>query len=89
MEVDKIGEELVEDPETKLPLLLVTINVLFSTLEASIGHLHATRQVYINKVFCFCLFRLCFHLCILLPLISMIHDLPKQNRSMFADKYCF
>ncbi|KRH14626.1 hypothetical protein GLYMA_14G038000v4 [Glycine max] len=44
MEVDKIGEELVEDPETKLPLLLVTINVLFSTLEASIGHLHATRQ---------------------------------------------
>ena len=28
MEVDKIGEELVEDPETKLPLLLVTINVL-------------------------------------------------------------
>ena len=53
MEVDKIGEDLVEDPETKLPSLLVTISVLFSTLEASIGHLHATRQVYINKVVCF------------------------------------
>ncbi|KAL5125671.1 Protein DGS1, mitochondrial [Glycine soja] len=44
MEVDKIGEDLVEDPETKLPSLLVTISVLFSTLEASIGHLHAMRQ---------------------------------------------
>ncbi|CAJ1971223.1 unnamed protein product [Sphenostylis stenocarpa] len=44
MEVDTIGEELVADPETKLPSLLVTINDLFSILEASIGHLHATRQ---------------------------------------------
>ncbi|TKY57109.1 Nuclear control of ATPase protein 2 [Spatholobus suberectus] len=44
MEVDKIGEELVADPESKLPSLLVTINDLFSTLEASIGHLHAMHQ---------------------------------------------
>ncbi|CAJ1870859.1 unnamed protein product [Sphenostylis stenocarpa] len=43
MEVDTIGEELVADPETKLPSL-VTINDLFSILETSIGHLHATRQ---------------------------------------------
>ncbi|GAU21660.1 hypothetical protein TSUD_251440 [Trifolium subterraneum] len=44
VEVDKVGEELITDPENKLPSLLVTINDLFSTLEASIGHLHATRQ---------------------------------------------
>ncbi|KAF7815562.1 protein DGS1, mitochondrial [Senna tora] len=44
VEVDRIGEELVMDPEQKLPSLLVTINDFFSTLEASIGHLHATRQ---------------------------------------------
>ncbi|KAH9741846.1 protein DGS1 [Citrus sinensis] len=44
MEVEKYGEELVEDPEKLLPFLLVTINDLFSKLEASIGHLHATRQ---------------------------------------------
>ncbi|XP_019460260.1 PREDICTED: protein DGS1, mitochondrial [Lupinus angustifolius] len=44
MEIDKIGADLVTDPESKLPSLLVTINELFSTLEASIGHLHAIRQ---------------------------------------------
>ncbi|XP_059430328.1 protein DGS1, mitochondrial [Corylus avellana] len=44
MEVDRFGEELVKDPENSLPSLLVTINGLFSNLEASIGHLHATRQ---------------------------------------------
>nr|AFK36447.1 unknown [Medicago truncatula] len=44
VEVDKVGEELITDPEHKLPSLLVTINELFSTLEASIGHLHAVRQ---------------------------------------------
>ncbi|KAL2316905.1 hypothetical protein Fmac_030781 [Flemingia macrophylla] len=44
MEVDKIGEELVADPESKLPSMLDIINDLFSTLEASIGHLHAMRQ---------------------------------------------
>ncbi|XP_058743106.1 protein DGS1, mitochondrial [Vicia villosa] len=44
VEVDKVGQELITDPESKLPSLLGTINDLFSTLEASIGHLHATRQ---------------------------------------------
>ncbi|KAK9273459.1 hypothetical protein L1049_018269 [Liquidambar formosana] len=41
MEIDRFGEELVKDPEKSLPPLLVTINGLFSKLEASIGHLHA------------------------------------------------
>ncbi|RDX61918.1 Protein DGS1, mitochondrial, partial [Mucuna pruriens] len=44
VEVDRIGEELVIDPERKLPLMLVKINDLFSTLEASIRHPHAMRQ---------------------------------------------
>ncbi|KAL5766206.1 hypothetical protein ACOSP7_016823 [Xanthoceras sorbifolium] len=44
MEVEKCGEELVKDPEKSLSSLLVTINDLFSKLEASIGHLHAMRQ---------------------------------------------
>lgn len=48
MEVDRFGEELVKDPETSLPSLLVTINGLFSNLKASIGHLHATHQVTIQ-----------------------------------------
>jgi len=65
MEVDKIGEDLVADPETELPTLLVKMSDLFSTLEASIGHLHAMREVYIYKVVHFCLFSLCFHLCTL------------------------
>ncbi|CAI8586665.1 unnamed protein product [Vicia faba] len=43
-EVHKVGEGLITDPENKLPSLLGIINDLFSTLEASIGHLHATRQ---------------------------------------------
>lgn len=50
MEVDRFGEELVKDPENSLPSLLVTINGLFSNLEASIGHLHATRQVTIRPI---------------------------------------
>ncbi|XP_048234521.1 protein DGS1, mitochondrial isoform X2 [Ricinus communis] len=45
MEVDRCGEALVKDPEKSFSSLLVTINGLFSNLEASIGHLHATRQV--------------------------------------------
>lgn len=45
MEVDRFGEELVNDPDKSLPLLLVTVSGLFSKLEASIGHFHATRQV--------------------------------------------
>ncbi|KAJ9146623.1 hypothetical protein P3X46_028862 [Hevea brasiliensis] len=44
MEVDRCGEELVKDPEKSFPSLLVTINSLFSNLEASIGHLHAIRR---------------------------------------------
>ncbi|GAV81088.1 NCA2 domain-containing protein, partial [Cephalotus follicularis] len=44
MEVERCGEELMNNPEKSFPLLLVTINELFSKLEASIGHLHATRQ---------------------------------------------
>ncbi|XP_002523227.2 protein DGS1, mitochondrial isoform X1 [Ricinus communis] len=44
MEVDRCGEALVKDPEKSFSSLLVTINGLFSNLEASIGHLHATRQ---------------------------------------------
>lgn len=45
MEIDKFGEELANDPEKSLPSLLVTINGLFSNLQAAIGYLHATRQV--------------------------------------------
>jgi len=44
-EVDRFGEELFKDPDNSLPSLLVTINGLFSNLEASIGHLHAMSQV--------------------------------------------
>ncbi|KAK3019113.1 hypothetical protein RJ639_003795, partial [Escallonia herrerae] len=44
MEVDKLGDKLAKDPENSLPLLLVTVNGLFSKLEASIDHLHAMRQ---------------------------------------------
>ncbi|KAF3955251.1 hypothetical protein CMV_019508 [Castanea mollissima] len=44
MEVDRFGEKLVKDPENSLPSLLVTINDIFSNLEASIGHLQAMRQ---------------------------------------------
>ncbi|GMP99225.1 hypothetical protein CsSME_00046784 [Camellia sinensis var. sinensis] len=44
IEVDKFGEELVKHPEKSLPLLLVTINGLFSKLEASIGHFHTVCQ---------------------------------------------
>ncbi|KAJ7960495.1 protein DGS1, mitochondrial [Quillaja saponaria] len=43
MEVDRYQEELVKDPEKLLPSLLVTINSLFSMLEASIGNQHALR----------------------------------------------
>lgn len=49
MEVDRFGEKLVKDPENSLPSLLVTINDIFSNLEASIGHLRAMRQVTMNK----------------------------------------
>ena len=48
MEVEQFGEELVKDPEKSLPLLLFTIDGLFSKLEASIGHIHAIRGVKKN-----------------------------------------
>lgn len=48
MEVDKYGKELVNDPEKSFSLLLVILNGLFYKLEASIGHLHALRQVTIS-----------------------------------------
>ncbi|CAL5419883.1 unnamed protein product [Camellia sinensis] len=44
IEVDKFREELVKHPEKSLPSLLVTINGLFSKLEASIGHFHTVCQ---------------------------------------------
>ncbi|KAG5238135.1 protein DGS [Salix suchowensis] len=44
MEVDRCGEQLVENPEKSFPPLLSIIDHLFSNLEASIGHLHAIRQ---------------------------------------------
>lgn len=44
-EVDRFGEDLVRDPQKSLPELLVTINGLFSKLEASISHFHAVHQV--------------------------------------------
>lgn len=45
MEIDRSGEELVRDPESSLHSLLIRINGLFFKLEASVGHLHAERQV--------------------------------------------
>lgn len=60
MEVEKYGEELVEDPEKLLPFLLVTINDLFSKLEALIGHLHATRQVTLKSIELFLLWLLLY-----------------------------
>lgn len=44
-EVDKFGEQIFKEPEKSLASLLGTINDLFLTLEASIGHLSAKRQV--------------------------------------------
>ncbi|CAN6560312.1 unnamed protein product [Malus baccata var. baccata] len=45
MEIDKFGDGLVSDPENSLPSLLIRINGLFFKLEASVGHVHAMRQV--------------------------------------------
>ncbi|KAL3530130.1 hypothetical protein ACH5RR_009452, partial [Cinchona calisaya] len=44
VEIDKVGEDLVKEPDKSVPSLLVTINDLFLKLEASIGHFHAMRQ---------------------------------------------
>ncbi|KAJ8635524.1 hypothetical protein MRB53_009791 [Persea americana] len=50
MEVDKFGEALAKDPDQSLPSLLVTINELFSKLEASIGHPH---EIYKSEYYAF------------------------------------
>lgn len=50
MEVDKYGETLAKDPDQSLPSLLVTINALFSKLEASIGHPHEIYKVCYHKL---------------------------------------
>ncbi|KAL8122395.1 protein DGS1, mitochondrial isoform X2 [Apium graveolens] len=44
IEIDKFGDELASDAEKSLPLLLLTVDGLFSKLEASIAHLHAPPQ---------------------------------------------
>ncbi|KAF5181898.1 Dgs1 protein [Thalictrum thalictroides] len=44
MEVDKYGEDLIKDPEKSLPSLLVTINCLFSKLEASVTNPNSMYQ---------------------------------------------
>ncbi|XP_068637325.1 protein DGS1, mitochondrial-like isoform X2 [Aristolochia californica] len=43
-EVDKFGEALMKDPDKSLPVLLMTINNLFSKLEASIDHLQLNMK---------------------------------------------
>ncbi|PON74100.1 Nuclear control of ATP synthase [Parasponia andersonii] len=45
VEADRLGEELINDPDNVLVSLLVTVNALLSKLEASIGHLDATHQI--------------------------------------------
>lgn len=44
IEIEKFGDELANDAEKSLPLLLLTVDGLFSKLEASIAHLHAPPQ---------------------------------------------
>lgn len=79
VEIDKVGEELVTDPENKLASLLFTINDLFSTLEASIGHIHAMHQVYTNKAVVSFFLPFVIPLFSFMYLISMSHGLLKQN----------
>ncbi|KAF9621114.1 hypothetical protein IFM89_016608 [Coptis chinensis] len=43
-EVDKYGEDLIKSPEKSLPSLLVTINSLFSKLEASLSNINPMCQ---------------------------------------------
>nr|XP_043632148.1 protein DGS1, mitochondrial [Erigeron canadensis] len=45
MEVDKFGEQILQEPEKSLASVLGTINGLFINLEATIGHVSALRQV--------------------------------------------
>ncbi|XP_022728733.1 protein DGS1, mitochondrial-like [Durio zibethinus] len=44
VEIDKCGEELVQDPKKSFSSLMVILSGLFSKLEASIGHFHAQHQ---------------------------------------------
>ncbi|XP_017216909.1 protein DGS1, mitochondrial [Daucus carota subsp. sativus] len=44
IEIDKFGDELAKDAEKSGPLLLLTVDGLFSKLEASIAHLYAPPQ---------------------------------------------
>ncbi|KAF6151273.1 hypothetical protein GIB67_020595 [Kingdonia uniflora] len=44
MEVDKFGEDLSKYPGKSLPSLLLTINILFSKLEVSVGELNTIHQ---------------------------------------------
>ncbi|XP_010244420.1 PREDICTED: protein DGS1, mitochondrial isoform X2 [Nelumbo nucifera] len=44
MEVDKVVEDLIKDPEKSLPSLLMIINSLFLKLEASVSHPHGMSQ---------------------------------------------
>ncbi|KAF5756534.1 putative nuclear control of ATP synthase 2 [Helianthus annuus] len=44
VEVDKVGEQILKEPEKSLTSLLSTVNVLFLDLETSIGHVSAIRQ---------------------------------------------
>ncbi|GAB2277122.1 hypothetical protein Dimus_011829 [Dionaea muscipula] len=45
LEISTHGDDLVNDPQKKLPSLLVTITALFANLEASIDDLHASHQL--------------------------------------------
>ncbi|XP_051142694.1 protein DGS1, mitochondrial isoform X2 [Andrographis paniculata] len=45
MDVDKIGEDLVKDPENSLPALLLAINESFMKLEASIAYFQSNSQI--------------------------------------------
>ncbi|XP_076922729.1 protein DGS1, mitochondrial-like [Bidens hawaiensis] len=44
VEVDKVGEQILKEPEKSVTSLLRTINALFLELETSIGHVSAIRQ---------------------------------------------
>ncbi|GAB2239383.1 hypothetical protein Droror1_Dr00025296 [Drosera rotundifolia] len=45
LEINRCGDNLVSDPQKTLPLLLATIDALFTTLEASISDLHSSLQL--------------------------------------------
>ncbi|XP_043724094.1 protein DGS1, mitochondrial-like [Telopea speciosissima] len=50
MEVDKFGDNLIKDPEKSLPSLLISINSLFSKLEASLRYSHEIFQGFSGSV---------------------------------------